>query len=92
MANPAELLQWGPWQRLTSAARDREIPPAPGLYRIRRIGHDDLDYIDQTGMGTMTLRKRLAAASSARRPGNAHIERSLLIELPYRHRFVLISS
>jgi hypothetical protein len=59
MANPAELLQWGPWHCLASAARDPEIPPAPGLYRIRRVGREDVDYIGQTGMGTMTLRKRL---------------------------------
>ncbi|WP_190640887.1 hypothetical protein [Oculatella sp. FACHB-28] len=31
----------------------------PGLYRIRRCGRSDLDYIGQTGSGTMTLRKRL---------------------------------
>jgi len=36
-----------------------EIPLLPGLYRIRRIGRDDLDDIGQTGMSTMTLRKRL---------------------------------
>jgi hypothetical protein len=30
------------------------------LYRIRRIGLETLDYLGQTGTGTMTLRKRLA--------------------------------
>jgi hypothetical protein len=34
------------------------LAAAPGLFRIRRIGRDDLDHIGQTGMGTMTLRKR----------------------------------
>jgi hypothetical protein len=59
MIDPAELLQWGAWRSLATASRDPEIPPTPGLYRIRRVGRDDLDYIGQTGMGTMTLRKRL---------------------------------
>jgi hypothetical protein len=59
MIDPADLLQWGAWRPLASASRDPEIPHLPGLYRIRRIGRDDLDYIGQTGMGTMTLRKRL---------------------------------
>jgi hypothetical protein len=60
MVAPTELLRWSAWRPLATASRDPEIPPAPGLYRIRRVGHDDLDYIGQTGMGTMTLRKRLA--------------------------------
>jgi hypothetical protein len=59
MADPTDLLQWGAWRPLASASRDPEIPPRPGLYRIRRVGRDDLDYIGQTGIGTMTLRKRL---------------------------------
>src|SRR5215218_4642994 len=59
MVDPADLLRWGVWRPLATASRDPAIPPAPGLYRIRRIGRDDLDYIGQTGMGTMTLRKRL---------------------------------
>jgi hypothetical protein len=29
------------------------------LYRIRRVGRDDLDYIGQTGAGGMTLKKRM---------------------------------
>jgi hypothetical protein len=59
MVDPTDLLRWGAWRPLVSASRDPEIPAAPGLYRIRRIGRQDLDYIGQTGMGTMTLRKRL---------------------------------
>jgi hypothetical protein len=34
-------------------------PSQPGLYRIRRAGRADIDYIGQTGAGTMTLRRRL---------------------------------
>jgi hypothetical protein len=30
------------------------------LYRIRRVGWSGLDYLGQTGMGTMTLRKRIS--------------------------------
>jgi hypothetical protein len=59
MIDPADLLRSGPWRPLVTASRDPEIPASPGLSRIRRIGWDDLDYIGQTGMGTMTLRKRL---------------------------------
>ena len=59
MVDPADLLQWSAWRPLASASWDPEIPHFPGLYRIRRIGRDDLDYIGQTGMGMMTLPKRL---------------------------------
>ena len=59
MVDPADLLRWGGWRPLATASRDPEIPHRPGLYRIRRMGRDDVDYIGQTGMGTMTLRKRL---------------------------------
>ena len=59
MVTPAGLLRWGGWRPLTTASRDPEIPHRPGLSRIRRMGRDDVDYIGQTGMGTMTLRKRI---------------------------------
>jgi hypothetical protein len=59
MLDSADLLQWGEWQPLAGASRDTEIHPTPALYRVRRVGQDDLDSIGQTGMGTMTLRKRL---------------------------------
>jgi hypothetical protein len=66
MGNPADLLRWGAWRPLAAASRDPEIPHRPGLYRIRRIGRDDFDYIGQTGMGTMTLRKRLGMLRGVR--------------------------
>jgi hypothetical protein len=59
MVDPADLVQWSVRRPLATPSRDPEIPPAPGLYRIRRVGRLDLDYIGQTGMGTMALRKRL---------------------------------
>ena len=59
MADQPDVLLWSGWKPLATASRDPEVPPSPGLYRIRRIGRTDLDYIGQTGMGTMTLRKRL---------------------------------
>jgi hypothetical protein len=59
MIDPDDLLQWRGWRPLATASRDSEISATPGLYRIRRMGRDDLDYIGQTGMGTMTLRRRL---------------------------------
>jgi len=39
------------------------VPNEPGLYRVRRLGETCLDYIGQTGSGTMTLRRRLAMQS-----------------------------
>ena len=39
------------------------IPNRPGLYQVRRLGEKHLDYIGQTGKGTMTLRKRLGMLS-----------------------------
>jgi hypothetical protein len=59
MVDPADLLPWGVWRPLAGASRDPEIPPAPGLYRYRRLGRDNLDYIGRTGTGTMTLCTRL---------------------------------
>src|SRR5215203_1397920 len=63
MINPIEALQWSEWRPLAGGGRDPRMPHGPGLYRIRRIGRDDVDYIGQTGMGTMTLRKRLGMLS-----------------------------
>jgi len=57
--DPAEVLRWGEWRPRPGAARDPAIPAVAGLYRIRRVGRTDLDYIGQTGMGNMTLRRRL---------------------------------
>jgi len=59
MATSADLVRRGAWRPLAAASRDPEIPHLPGLYRIRRMGRDDLDSTGQTGTGTMTLRKRL---------------------------------
>ena len=53
------LSSWLPWQPLQGSSRNLQIPHLPGLYRIRRSGHQTLDYIGQTGTGTATLRKRL---------------------------------
>jgi hypothetical protein len=53
-------LRWSPWQPLDGCWHGTGVPNLPCLYRIRRIGRADLDYLGQTGTGTMTLRKRLA--------------------------------
>ena len=47
---------WQPYRSLEGAGRNKAFPIEPGLYRIRRVGRTDLDYIGQTGMG---LRQRL---------------------------------
>src|SRR5690242_51447 len=51
-------LAWSTWQLLYESWLSGRLPDRPGLYRIRRTGRSDLDYIGQTGMGNMTLRQR----------------------------------
>jgi hypothetical protein len=55
MSSPPPL-PWSPWRLLTDSWADRELA-ASGLYRVRRAGRDDVDYIGQTGG---RLRGRLA--------------------------------
>src|SRR3954452_14368565 len=52
-------LVWPAWLPLWECWLGRTLPNVPGLYRIRRVGRDDLDYIGQTGKGGMTLKKRM---------------------------------
>ncbi len=56
----SEHIQWTKWQPLYEAWKGKKLPSVGGLYRIRRMGFDGLDYIGQTGKGTMTLKKRIA--------------------------------
>ena len=58
-------LQWTPWQPLYEAWKGSKIPAEPGLYRIRRAGASGLDYVGQTGTGTMNLKKRLGMLKGA---------------------------
>ena len=51
---------WTPWLPLENAWRGNLLPDVGGLYRIRTTGQLLLDYIGQSGTGTMTIRKRLA--------------------------------
>lgn len=48
---------WSSWYSLSKSWRSSLIPQHPGLYRIRRINRDDLDYIGETGRA---LKKRLS--------------------------------
>lgn len=57
MSSVAELLDWTLWVPLLTSPSDPVVPRLPGLYRIRRVGRTDLDYIGQTGM---RLGQRLA--------------------------------
>jgi hypothetical protein len=50
-------IEWSDWRPLEACFRGGVVPDAAGLYRIRRSGHEDVDYIGQTGLG---LRQRLA--------------------------------
>ena len=80
---------WTEWLPLDGAWRGTLVPTTAGLYRIRRVGRDDLDYIGQTGAGTMNLRKRLAMLSGRLRlrdavPGPAHGRPGALGSTPER--------
>ncbi len=59
IVDPIPLLVWSAWVPLEGCWRGAMIPTLPGLYRIRREGRNDLDYIGQTGSGSMHLRRRL---------------------------------
>lgn len=50
-------LQWSAWQPHEGCWLGERLPRLPGLYCIRRVGREDLDYIGQTGL---TLRERQA--------------------------------
>jgi hypothetical protein len=52
-------IAWSAWLPLWESWLGQQLPSVPGLYRIRRLGRDDLDYIGQTGAGSMTLKKRI---------------------------------
>lgn len=73
IANVDPLINWSPWVPHDGCWRGSVIPAMPGLYRIRRVGLEHLDYLGQTGMGTMTLRKRLGMLKGIYNP-----------EMPYR--------
>jgi hypothetical protein len=59
LPSPEALLTWSPWRPLRGVWLAASTPALPGLYRIRRANRTDLDYLGQTGAGTMTLKKRL---------------------------------
>lgn len=60
MLNSEQIFTWSDWYPLEGCWRGSTIPALPGLYRIRRGDCTDLDYLGQTGIGKMTLRKRVA--------------------------------
>jgi hypothetical protein len=52
MKQVIDLLAWSDWQpHRGSWLTTSTIPAKTGLYRIRREGREDLDYIGQTGTG-----------------------------------------
>ena len=55
----ADTPPWTEWLPLENSWRGNNLPDAGGLYRIRAVGQVMLDYIGQTGTGSMTIRKRL---------------------------------
>lgn len=48
-------VNWSGWQPHERCWRGDRLPRVPGLYRIRRVGREDVDYIGQTGLA---LRQR----------------------------------
>jgi hypothetical protein len=69
---PPELERWLEWLPLADSVRWASKADG-GLYRIRRIGTKGIDYIGQTGTGTMNLRTRLGMLRSG----------TYAIEMPY---------
>lgn len=69
MSVPVEFARWGAWEPLRGAGRNGAIAATAGLYRIRRIGQDVIDYIGQTGN---SLRGRLGMLNGVYR-----------LEMPY---------
>jgi hypothetical protein len=61
---------WSAWYPLAGAGSDCRVPAAAGLYRLRRVGREDLDYVGQTGG---SLRARLGMLRGIYAP-----------EMPYR--------
>jgi hypothetical protein len=64
-----QFLNWSTWRPLTICWTDTQLA-SPGLYRIRRVGRSDLDYIGQTGL---RIRERLTMLKGVYRT-----------EMPYR--------
>jgi hypothetical protein len=60
---PQEL-NWSKWFPLLNAGRNRSFPREPGIYRIKRVSGESLDYVGQTG----TLRPRLGMLSGVYKP------------------------
>ena len=70
MPASTDLIRWSAWQPLFGSWAGPLVPRQPGLYRIRRQGRDDLDYI---GQPSRSLRGRLGMLRGVYAP-----------ELPYR--------
>lgn len=62
----------------------RPPPSTPALYRLRRVGRTELDYIGQTGSGGMTLRKRVRMLASIM-ARSCHSEIRIPRRQPYGH-------
>jgi hypothetical protein len=56
-------LAWSTWVQLETAALSPTIPRQAGVYRLRSDHDVILDYVGQTGSGSMDLRRRLAMLS-----------------------------
>jgi hypothetical protein len=63
------LACWSGWVDLRGAGRNRQIPDAPGLYRIRRAGAGPgLEYMGQTGRSLRGRLSQLAGVYAAQMP------------------------
>ena len=62
--SPYPTIQWTSWQPLYESWLGDHLPTQGGLYRIRRTDLDGIDYMGQTGKGTMNLKKRLGMLST----------------------------
>jgi hypothetical protein len=65
--NLFELISWSSWTPLYRCWSSDLIPNTAGLYRIRRVNEQFLDYVGQSGGGANSLRKRMGALSGVYR-------------------------
>ena len=70
LAVGAKVFRWSPWVDFERVLAEPLLPLSPGLYRLRRHGRTDLDYIGQTG-GPLRGRVRM-------------LRGVLGVEMPYR--------
>jgi hypothetical protein len=60
--------RWSAWLPLEQALAEPALSAEPGLYRIRRVGSSEIDYIGQTGVGIRTRIRMLRGITGQEMP------------------------